>query len=181
MQRGRPMVKRLALVTGANGGIGSAICDCLRENGFEVRTMDAVEPCDVLADLAVDPIPDSAVADADVCVSVAGVVDTFAPAHSMSAKQWSRDIDVNLTGAFRVVQACLPGMRDRGFGRIVAISSMAGRMGNADKVAYAASKAGLQGMIRTVNNFPKKTLLSLQGKNSTNLKRKNPCNQIKII
>ena len=144
------MVTRLALVTGANGGIGSAICDCLRENGFEVRTMDAVEPCDVLADLAVDPIPDSAVADADVCVSVAGVVDTFAPAHSMSAKQWSRDIDVNLTGAFRVVQACLPGMRDRGFGRIVAISSMAGRMGNADKVAYAASKAGLQGMIRTV-------------------------------
>jgi NAD(P)-dependent dehydrogenase (short-subunit alcohol dehydrogenase family) len=64
--------------------------------------MDAVEPCDVLADLAVDPIPDSAVADADVCVSVAAVVDTFAPAHSMSSRQWSRDIDINLTGAFRV-------------------------------------------------------------------------------
>jgi hypothetical protein len=42
------------------------------------------------------------------------------------------------------------GMRDRGSGRIVAISSMAGRMGNADKVAYTAAKAGLQGMIRTV-------------------------------
>jgi acetoacetyl-CoA reductase len=58
------MATRPALVTGANGGIGSAICDRLRENGFEVRTMDAVEPCDVLADLAVDPIPDSAVSDA---------------------------------------------------------------------------------------------------------------------
>jgi NAD(P)-dependent dehydrogenase (short-subunit alcohol dehydrogenase family) len=100
--------------------------------------MDAVDPCDVLADLAVDSIPDSAVSDADVCVTVAGVIDTFAPAHLMSAQQWSRDIDVNLTGAFRVVQACLPGMRDRGFGRIVAISSMAGRMGNADKVAHAS-------------------------------------------
>jgi NAD(P)-dependent dehydrogenase (short-subunit alcohol dehydrogenase family) len=55
------MATRLALVTGANGGIGSAICDRLRENGFEVRTMDTVEPCDVLADLAVDPIPDSGV------------------------------------------------------------------------------------------------------------------------
>ena len=102
------MARRLALGTGANGGIGSAICGRLRENGFEVRTMDAVEPCDVLADLAVDPIPDSAVSDADVCVTVAGVIDTFAPAHLMSAEQWSRDIDVNLTGAFRVVQACLP-------------------------------------------------------------------------
>jgi NAD(P)-dependent dehydrogenase (short-subunit alcohol dehydrogenase family) len=50
------MATRLALATGANGGIGSAICDHLRENGFEVRTMDAVGPCDVLADLAVDPI-----------------------------------------------------------------------------------------------------------------------------
>jgi acetoacetyl-CoA reductase len=55
------MATRLALVTGAKGGIGSAICDRLRKNGFEVRTMDAVEPCDVLADLVVDPIPDSAV------------------------------------------------------------------------------------------------------------------------
>jgi NAD(P)-dependent dehydrogenase (short-subunit alcohol dehydrogenase family) len=62
------MATRLALVTGANGGIGSAICDRLRENGFQVRTMDAVEPCDVLAELAVDPIPD-------------------APARSMSAEQ----------------------------------------------------------------------------------------------
>jgi len=60
------MATRLALVTGANGGIGSEIYDRLRENGFEVRTMDAVEPCDVLADLAVDPTPDCAVADADV-------------------------------------------------------------------------------------------------------------------
>jgi acetoacetyl-CoA reductase len=144
------MATRQALVTGANGGIGSAICDRLRGNGYEVRTMDVVAPCDVLADLTVDPIPNSAVSDVDICISVAGVVDTFAPAHLMSAKQWSRDVDVNLTGAFRVVQACLPGMRDRGFGRIVAISSMAGRMGNADKVAYAAAKAGLQGMIRTV-------------------------------
>jgi NAD(P)-dependent dehydrogenase (short-subunit alcohol dehydrogenase family) len=82
--------------------------------------MDAVEPCDVVADLAVDPIPSSAVSDIDVCVPVAGAVDTFALAHLMSAKQWSRDVDVNLTGTFRVVRACLRGMRERAFGRIVA-------------------------------------------------------------
>jgi acetoacetyl-CoA reductase len=47
----------------------------------------------------------------------------------MLAERWERDIPVNLTGAFRVVQACLPGMRERGYGRIVVISSGAARLG----------------------------------------------------
>jgi NAD(P)-dependent dehydrogenase (short-subunit alcohol dehydrogenase family) len=68
----------------------------------------------------------------------------------MSSEKWARDIDVNLTGSFRVSQSCLAGMRERRFGRIVAISSMAGQMGSAGKVAYAASKAGLHGMMRTI-------------------------------
>jgi NAD(P)-dependent dehydrogenase (short-subunit alcohol dehydrogenase family) len=68
----------------------------------------------------------------------------------MSAEKWSRDIDVNLTGSFRVIQACLPGMRERRFGRIIAISSMAAQLGSTGKVAYAAAKAGLYGMMRTI-------------------------------
>lgn len=144
------MTARQALVTGATGGIGQAICHRLRAEGLLVRTVDVAGTPDVLMDLTIDPIPDWAVKDVDVCVSAAGVVDTFAPAHSMSAEKWSRDIDANLTGAFRVVQACLRGMRERRFGRIVAISSMAGQMGSAGKVAYAAAKAGLHGMIRTI-------------------------------
>jgi NAD(P)-dependent dehydrogenase (short-subunit alcohol dehydrogenase family) len=144
------MTKRRALVTGANGGIGRAVCARLRSDGVEVRTTDVAGEADVVLDLSVDPIPQWVVSDIDICVSVAGVVDTFARAHSMSMEKWSRDIDVNLTGAFRVIQACLPGMRDRQFGRVVAISSMAGRMGSAGKVAYAAAKAGLHGLVRTV-------------------------------
>jgi acetoacetyl-CoA reductase len=143
------MAKRRALVTGANGGIGSAICQRLRTGGVEVRTMDVVGPADVVLDLAADPIPEWVGSDVDICVAVAGVVDTFARAHSISAEKWSRDIDVNLTGAFRVIQACLSGMRERRFGRVVAISSLASN-GAAGKVAYAASKAGLRGMIRTI-------------------------------
>jgi NAD(P)-dependent dehydrogenase (short-subunit alcohol dehydrogenase family) len=143
-------MKRRALVTGANGGIGAAICERLRADGIGVRTTDVVGPADVVLDLPVDPIPQWVVKDIDICVAVAGVVDTFAPAHSMSSAKWSRDIDVNLTGAFCVIRACLPGMRERRFGRVIAISSMAGRMGAAGKVAYAASKAGLHGMMRTI-------------------------------
>ena len=78
-------------------------------------------------------------------MSNAGITDTIAPAHRMSDEQWSRDIDVNLTGAFRVVQACLPGMRERGYGRIVVISSGAAVEGLPGQAAYAASKAGLLG------------------------------------
>jgi len=144
------MTKRQALVTGAKGGIGSAVCERLRTDGVAVRTLDIVGDADVVVDVSADPIPEWAVEDVDICVSVAGVVENLAPAHSMTSEEWSLDIGVNLTGTFRVIQGCLRGMRERRFGRIVAISSMAGRMGAAGRVGYAASKAGLHGMMRTI-------------------------------
>src|SRR5229473_2136254 len=93
------------------------------------------------------PVP--ALEDVEVWVANAGVTTTIAPAHRMTAEQWQLDIDVNLTGAFRTVQACIGGMRERRFGRIVVISSVAALGGLPGQVAYAASKAGQLGMIRT--------------------------------
>jgi NAD(P)-dependent dehydrogenase (short-subunit alcohol dehydrogenase family) len=144
------MGQRVALVTGASGGIGTAIVARLRLDGLRVFTLDIAGDVDVIADVVHDSLPAEIFDDVDVCVSNAAIVDTTAPAHGMSAEKWQRDIDVNLTGAFRVVQACLPGMRERRYGRIVAVSSLAGQTGMAGKVAYAASKAGLQGAIKTV-------------------------------
>ena len=86
-----------------------------------MTTLDRAEGCDLQVDLAGDELPE--LGEIDVCVSNAAITDTIAPAHRMSPEQWSRDIDVNLTGAFRAVQACLPGMRERDWGRIVVISS----------------------------------------------------------
>jgi acetoacetyl-CoA reductase len=137
-----------AVVTGAARGIGAAIVDALHERGFEVATLDREPGCTFQVDLAHDPVPD--LGDVDVCVSNAAITNTIAPAHRMSAEQWQRDIDVNLSGAFRVVQACLGGMRERGYGRIVVISSGAARAGLPGQVAYAASKAGLIGMVKTI-------------------------------
>lgn len=137
-----------ALVTGAARGIGAAIAARLRDDGLEVVTLDRLPGCDLALDLATDPLPD--LSDVDVCVSNAAITDTVAPAHRMTAEQWARDLDVNLTGAFRVVQACLPGMRERRRGRVVVISSAAALGGLPGQVAYAASKAGLLGMLKTV-------------------------------
>jgi acetoacetyl-CoA reductase len=139
---------RRALVTGAARGIGAAIAARLRADGFEVVTADRDEGCDLRFDVATDPLPE--LGDVDVCVSNAAVTDTIAPAHAMTTEQWQRDLDVNLTGAFRVIQACLPGMRERGYGRIVVVSSSAAAVGLPGQVAYAASKAGLLGMTKTI-------------------------------
>ncbi|HKP90230.1 MAG TPA: SDR family NAD(P)-dependent oxidoreductase [Thermoleophilaceae bacterium] len=137
-----------ALVTGAARGIGAAIAARLREDGLDVVTLDRDPGCDLRVDLAGDPLPD--LGEVDVCVSNAAITTTIAPAHRMTEEQWSRDIAVNLSGAFRAVQACLPGMRDRRRGRIVVISSMAAVGGLPGQVAYAASKAGLLGMVNTI-------------------------------
>jgi NAD(P)-dependent dehydrogenase (short-subunit alcohol dehydrogenase family) len=139
---------RRALVTGAAAGIGSAIADRLRSAGLEVTTLDRAEGCDLRLDLATDELPD--LSEIDVCVSNAAITDTIAPAHRMTAEQWAGDIDVNLTGAFRAVQACLAGMRERRWGRVVVISSGGAVSGLPGQVAYAASKAGLLGMVRTL-------------------------------
>jgi NAD(P)-dependent dehydrogenase (short-subunit alcohol dehydrogenase family) len=139
-----------ALVTGSNGGLGRAIVARLRAGGFDVVTMDMTAPADLLVDLETDEVPAGALADMDICVSNAGVVDILAPAHSMSRAKWDRDIAVNLTGAFRVIQACLPGMRERRYGRIVVMSSYAARGGSPGQVAYCASKAGLLGMAKNI-------------------------------
>jgi acetoacetyl-CoA reductase len=138
-----------ALVTGAARGIGAAIAERLRSDGLEVTTLDLLPGCDLTLDLARDPLPES-LGEVDVCVSNAAITDTIAPAHRMTPEQWGRDITVNLTGAFRAVQACLGGMRDRRRGRVVVISSGAARSGLPGQVAYSASKAGLLGMAKTL-------------------------------
>ena len=136
-----------ALVTGGARGIGAAIAARLREDGFEVLTLD-LRDADIVLDVARDPFPP--LEDIDVCVANAGITTTIAPAHRMSDEQWRRDIDVNLTGAFRTVQACLGGMLRRGHGRVIVISSIAALGGLPGQVAYAASKSGQLGMVRTL-------------------------------
>jgi NAD(P)-dependent dehydrogenase (short-subunit alcohol dehydrogenase family) len=140
--------RRRALVTGAGRGIGAAIAQRLRDDGLEVLTLDVRDGCDVKLDVARGEFPE--LGDIDVCVANAGLTRTIAPSHRMTPEQWQQDIDVNLTGCFRTIQACLAGMRERRHGRIVVISSAAAVGGLPGQVAYAASKAGQLGLVRTI-------------------------------
>jgi acetoacetyl-CoA reductase len=139
-----------ALVTGAArpGGIGAAIAARLQRADLDVVTLDVEPGCTFQVDLVDGSLPP--LDDIDVVVSNAGLPTIFGAAHTMDLERWRRDLDVNLTGSFRVVQACLPGMRERGFGRIVVISSFAAARGMPAQVAYSASKAGLLGMVKTI-------------------------------
>lgn len=139
-----------ALVTGAarRGGIGQAIAARLARDGMSVRTLDVAPGCDYEVDVVEGQLPP--LQDIDVLVCNAGLATVFGGAHSMRRERWQRDLDVNLTGTFRVVQACLGGMRARRFGRIVVISSIAATHGMPAQVAYSTSKAGLLGMMLTI-------------------------------
>jgi NAD(P)-dependent dehydrogenase (short-subunit alcohol dehydrogenase family) len=141
---------RTALVTGAAGGIGRALCARLQDDGVKVITLDRNGTADIRVDLSSDPLPQELLDAVDICVSNAAITDTIAPAHRMTREQWDGDVAVNLTGAFRAIQACLPGMRERGWGRVIAVSSGAATHGLSGQAAYAASKAGLGGLIKTI-------------------------------
>jgi NAD(P)-dependent dehydrogenase (short-subunit alcohol dehydrogenase family) len=139
-----------ALVTGAarEGGIGRAIAERLERVGMEVVTLDVEPGCTWQVDLVSEPLPD--LGRIDVLAANHALTTMFGAVHTMKLDRWQRDLDVNLTGTLRVVQAVLPGMRDRGFGRIIITSSTAAVHGMPAQVGYSASKAGLLGMMRTI-------------------------------
>lgn len=86
----------------------------------------------------------------DVLVNAAGIVNNIAPLATMTRASWDHELAVNLTGAFQLIQRTAPGMAERGFGRIVSIASVGLLSGMANQAAYAASKAGLLGLTRSV-------------------------------
>ena len=158
-----------ALVTGASGGIGGAIAKALHSLGADVALSGTRE--DALTALA-DELGERAhvtparlgeegaaaqlVADAtaamggvDILVNNAGLTrDTLAM--RMKDEDWDQVLNVNLKSAFQLSRACLKGMMKARFGRIISITSIVGVTGNAGQANYAASKAGLIGMSKSL-------------------------------
>jgi len=151
----------VALVTGAAQGLGHATAQRLAADGHRVAVNDitddgrlreladriggAAVPGDI-ADPGAGPRLASAVADrlGPVRILVANAAAmAMSPFLDAKPDDWWRQVDVNLTGHFRLIQAVIPGMRAAGHGRIVIIASGWGVIGHPNATAYAASKAGL--------------------------------------
>jgi 3-oxoacyl-[acyl-carrier protein] reductase len=86
----------------------------------------------------------------DILVNNAGTLDHVAQFHTQSPELWERDLHVNLTGAFNCAQAAWGPMKERGWGRIVNMASVAGTLGGFGQASYSTTKAGLLGLTRTL-------------------------------
>lgn len=163
------MNKHLAIVAGGIGGIGTEICRHLARSGRRVIAGDLAtrgervdefldEVAEFGADIAFEPLD---VSDHDGCTSaLARIHDKHGPIsilvnaagitrdtslRKMSEQQWSDVITVNLDGVFNTCRALIDGMTERGFGRIVNISSVNGQTGQFGQTNYCAAKAGMHG------------------------------------
>ncbi len=155
-------VSRSVLVTGGNRGIGLAIAQRLAADGHKVavthRGSGAPEgifgvECDVTDSEAVDrafTAVEEHQGPVEVVVSNAGVsADAFLI--RMTEERFEKVIDANLTGAFRVVQRASRSMQRKRFGRLIFIGSVSGTWGIGNQANYAASKAGVIGMARSIS------------------------------
>jgi 3-oxoacyl-[acyl-carrier protein] reductase len=109
--------------------------------------------CDVTDRAQVDNAVERAreeVGPVDILVANAGTLDHVARLEEQSPELWERDLRVNLTGVFNCAQAVWPGMVERGWGRIVTMASVAGTLGGFGQASYAATKAGVIGLTKTL-------------------------------
>jgi len=159
---------RVALVTGGSRGIGAAISKALKQDGFTVAASYAGNDEAAQRFKSETGIPvfkwdvgdfdacangvrqvEGEVGPVDVLVNNAGITrDGFF--HKMSREQWSAVIRTNLDSLFNMTRPVIEGMRNRGWGRVIVISSINGQKGQAGQVNYSAAKAGDIGFVKAL-------------------------------
>lgn len=167
------MVKKVALVTGAMGGLGTAICKALAQGGFTVAAncLPDFPPRDAwLARMKAEGfdfiVAEADVTDYDACAAMArkleaeaGPVDVLvnnagitrdAVFRKMDKGQWDAVLSTNLDSVFNVTHQVLAGMVERGWGRVINISSVNGIKGQFGQANYSAAKAGILGFTKAV-------------------------------
>jgi acetoacetyl-CoA reductase len=161
-------MSRVAIVTGGTRGIGRAICEALKADGMTVVANYAGNEDKARAFSGETGIPAykwnvgehqacldgcarvaSEVGPVDVLVNNAGITRD-ATLLKMSFQDWYDVMRINLGGCFNMAKACFPGMKERGWGRIVNIGSINGQAGQYGQVNYAAAKSGIHGFTKAL-------------------------------
>jgi 3-oxoacyl-[acyl-carrier protein] reductase len=164
---------RVALVTGGARSLGKADAVLLAAEGCKVAIVDLnaegaeetareIETaggaargyaCDIREAPAVADVVARIERDlgpVDICVNNAGFIYTVAQLKDMRDDDWALNLAVNLTGTYNVTKAVFPGMRERRWGRVICMASIAGLMGGFGQTAYSTTKMGLIGFTRSV-------------------------------
>ena len=161
-----------AVVTGGANGIGYAVADRLCRSGAEVAIwdrdleggkaaaatlndvgksvflgVDVTDPGEVVETLGKT---EQAIGPVDIVVNSAGIAGMNTTVEEYPIEEWNRVIDINLNGTFYVNRAVVPGMRQRNYGRICNIASIAGKEGNPNAAAYSASKGGVIALTKSL-------------------------------
>ena len=164
---------RVALVTGGARSLGKADALVLAAEGCRVAIVDLNEEgaeetakeitggggvarayaCDIREAAAVSDVVARIGSDlgaVDICVNNAGFIYTVAQLKDMRDEDWALNLAVNLTGTYNVTKAVFPAMRERRWGRVICMASIAGLMGGFGQTAYATTKMGVIGFARSV-------------------------------
>ncbi len=159
---------RVAIVTGGTRGIGQAICLALKDMGFTVAANYGGNDVKAQEFTAATGIPSYRwdVGDHEACIAgCAKVTEEIGPIdvvvnnagvtrdgvlHKMSFDDWNEVMRINLGGCFNMAKATFPGMRERGWGRVVNIGSINGQSGQYGQVNYAAAKSGIHGFTKAL-------------------------------
>ena len=143
----------IAVVTGGASGLGLAIARRLEDDGVKVTTIDLDAGADVVADVTDSTAVARAAAEIgpiDILVNSAGIIGPNKPLWEITDEEWALTFAVNVFGTFYACRAFVPCMRERGWGRIVNIASIAGKEGNPSLSAYSSTKAAVIGMTKSL-------------------------------
>jgi 3-oxoacyl-[acyl-carrier protein] reductase len=164
---------RVALVTGGARSLGRADAEALAAEGCPVAVVDlnadgaaevaqAIEgaggrargyECDIRHTAQVVAVVERVereLGPVDICVNNAGIIYTLGQLKDLRDEDWELNLAVNLTGTYNVTKAVFPGMRERRWGRVICMASIAGLMGGFGQAAYATTKMGVVGFARSV-------------------------------
>jgi 3-oxoacyl-[acyl-carrier protein] reductase len=144
---------KTAVITGGMSGLGAATASRLAQEGIRVVVVDVASGADVVLDIsdsaAVNRAADQ-IGKIDILINSAGIVGPNKPLWEIADEEWARTFAVNVTGTFNMCRAFVPGMKARGWGRVVNFASMAGKDGNPNMTAYSATKAAVIGMTKSL-------------------------------
>lgn len=153
---------RVMVITGGNGGIGAALIAKALDEGAKVVVWDITKVerdgvhsilCDVTDEAAVDAARDEtlkAFGRIDILINCVGITGPTAEVADYTLSDWERVMRINLTSTFLCCRAVIAPMKAQNYGRIVNLSSVAGKEGNPNQSAYSASKAGMIGLTKSL-------------------------------